>query len=100
MSDFDKGGKNFEMFGEFYRLCKKYWKPTEEERADQGYWDRMVSEFMEFVNKYSEYGDDTLVRLAAVIITRAEDITRDNCPICGVNQFKLVAAMLKAKAVS
>jgi hypothetical protein len=84
------------MFGELYRLCERYWKPTEEDRADQGFWDRMVSEFMEWVNKYSEYGDDTLVRLAAVIITRAEDITRDNCPICGVNQFKLVAAMLKA----
>ena len=84
----------------YYRDTKKEWKPTEEERADQGFWDRMVSEFMEFVNKYSEYGDDTLVRLAAVIITRAEDITRNNCPICGVNQFKLVAAMLKAKAVS
>lgn len=96
---FAKDSKERAMFGEFYRLCEKYWKPTEEERADQGFWDRMVNEFMEFVNKYSEYGDDTLVRLAAVIITRAEDITRDNCPICGVNQFKLVAAMLKAKAV-
>lgn len=97
---FAKDSKERAMFGEFYRLCEKYWQPTEEERADQGFWDRMVSEFMEFVNKYSEYGDDTLVRLAAVIITRAEDITRDNCPICGVNQFKLVASMLKAKAVS
>lgn len=97
---FAKDSKERAMFGEFYRLCEKYWQPTEEDRADQGFWDRMVREFMEFVNKYSEYGDDTLVRLAAVIITRAEDITRDNCPICGVNQFKLVAAMLKAKAVS
>lgn len=97
---FAKDSKERAMFGELYRLCEKYWQPTEEDRADQGFWDRMVSEFMEWVNKYSEYGDDTLVRLAAVIITRAEDITRDNCPICGVNQFKLVAAMLKAKAVS
>ena len=97
---FAKDSKERAMFGELYRLCEKYWQPTEEDRADQGFWDRMVSEFMEFVNKYSEYGDDTLVRLAAVVITRAEDITRDNCPICGVNQFKLVAAMLKAKAVS
>lgn len=97
---FAKDSKERAMFGEFYRLCEKYWQPTEEDRADQGFWDRMVSEFMEWVNKYSEYGDDTLVRLAAVIITRAEDIARDNCPICGVNQFKLVAAMLKAKAVS
>ena len=93
---FAKDSKERAMFGEFYRLCEKYWQPTEEDRADQGFWDRMVSEFMEWVNKYSEYGDDTLVRMAAVIITRAEDITRDNCPICGVNQFKLVAAMLKA----
>lgn len=97
---FAKDSKERAMFGELYRLCEKYWQPTEDERADQGFWDRMVSEFMEWVNKYSEYGDDTLVRLAAVIITRAEDITRDNCPICGVNQSKLVAAMLKAKAVS
>lgn len=93
---FAKDSKERVMFGEFYRLCEKYWQPTEDERTDQCFWDRMVSEFIEFVNKYSEYGDDTLVRLAAVIITRAEDITRDNCPICGVHQFKLVAAMLKA----
>lgn len=96
MSDFDKGGKNFEMFGDFYRLCKKYWQPTRAQMDDPAFWDQMISDFREFMNKYATRGDETLIRLSAVIITRAEDITRDNSPICGVHQTKLVEALLKA----
>ena len=96
MSDFDKGGKNFEMFGDFYRLCKKYWQPTRAQADDSAFWDRMVSDFREFMNKYGMVGDETVIRLSAVIITRADDIARHNTIICEAKSVKMVEALLKA----
>ena len=96
MSDFDKGGKNFEMFGDFYRLCKKYWEPTEADRSDQGFWDQMISDFRKFMNRHGTVGDETLIRLSAVIITRADDIARNNTIICEAKSVKMVEALLKA----
>ena len=63
---------------------------------DPAFWDQMISDFREFMNKYGTVGDETLIRLSAVIITRADDIARNNKPICEAKSVKLVEAMLKA----
>lgn len=94
---FAKDSVEREMFGEFYRLCEKYWKPTKEQAKDQQFWDQMIMDVKIFIDTYHEIGDDTLIRLTAVIVTRAEDIARGNVPICATSRaVQLIEAMLKA----
>jgi hypothetical protein len=46
----EKGTEEFMMFGDFFQLCKKYWKIENTEI----YWDYVVKDFDKFVEKYRE----------------------------------------------
>lgn len=46
----EKGTEEFMMFGDFFQLCKKYWKV---EDADI-YWNYLIKDGNKFVEKYEQ----------------------------------------------
>ena len=56
---FSKGSEEFVLFGEFYKLCQKHWKPEE----NQKYWDDLkeaVDKLCEKINALIEK-NETLI---------------------------------------
>lgn len=45
----EKGTEEFEMFGDFFKICKKYWNLNDTE----SYWSGLEKEVEEFCQKYS-----------------------------------------------
>lgn len=47
---FDKNSREREMFGEFYKLCEKYWTPSESPE----YWKALTKDVDKFYEKYKD----------------------------------------------
>ena len=47
----EKGTEEWMMFGDFFGLCKKYWDVSESD----DYWQGLIYESNEFVEKYKDY---------------------------------------------
>lgn len=58
----ERGTEEFELFGEYFKLCKKYWdvKDTDE------YWKELVQAVKDFPKKYNN--DDFAVALAIAFV--------------------------------
>lgn len=55
---FTKGGKEWEMFAEYYVLCEKWWNsPEGDSYEDKKWWDDMWTETDEFRKKYHDEGN-------------------------------------------
>ena len=48
----EKGTEEWQMFGDYFNLCKKYWKPT----LDDAYWDNLINDVDKFVKKFESIG--------------------------------------------
>lgn len=46
----EKGTEEFEMFGEYFRICKKYWDVSNSEN----YWESFINDMNLFYVKYKE----------------------------------------------
>lgn len=50
---FQKDSEEWLLFQDFYRLCQKYWIP-EDAKEHKEYWELLVVESGEFVEKYNK----------------------------------------------
>jgi hypothetical protein len=57
INEFDKGGTQYAAHGEFFRLCKKYWKPSKAELESEEFWNTAREEIVDFVDKYCTADD-------------------------------------------
>lgn len=48
---FKKGSKEWNMMGDFFRICENFWIPPSEEESDE-YWDEFIKVSEEFSEKY------------------------------------------------
>lgn len=46
----EKGTEEWQMFGEYFNLCKKFWNVS----ADDEYWDMLIYVTNEFHKKYKD----------------------------------------------
>ncbi len=46
----EKESKEWQMFGDYFKLCKKYWEVKD---TDQ-YWEDLINSVNEFYNKYKD----------------------------------------------
>lgn len=54
---FEKNSVEFELFGEFYKMCQRVWIPE----GSDAYWERAIDEVRAFYKKYKD-ADDIFVR--------------------------------------
>lgn len=68
----EKGTKEWQMFGDFFQLCKKYW---DVEETDE-YWENLINDNNDFYNKYK---DITLSEKLAIAFSETqEEIMKKN----------------------
>lgn len=68
----EKGTKEWQMFGDFFQLCKKYW---DVEETDE-YWENLIKDNNNFYNKYK---DITLSEKLAIAFSETqEEIMKKN----------------------
>lgn len=73
---FAKGGKEWEMFAEYYVLCEKWWNPPEGNSYDsKKWWDDMWTETDEFRRKYHDEGNRFAEDLIMALRDRLKDKT-------------------------
>ena len=68
--DFDKGGTQYAAHGEFFRLCKKYWKPSKAELESDAFWNTARAEIVDFVDKYCTLEDHFWAEVITCIPSR------------------------------
>lgn len=72
---FQKGTEEFQMFADFYELCKKFWIPEE---ADE-YWEKLLYESESFYRKYnSAYAK----HLAIGLLEALDELSKKGVKIC------------------
>ena len=47
----ERGTEEFELFGDYFKICKKYWQV---ESTDE-YWENLIDDCNEFCEKYKDY---------------------------------------------
>lgn len=47
----ERGTEEFELFGDYFKICKKYWQV---ESTDE-YWEHLIDDCNEFCEKYKDY---------------------------------------------
>ena len=63
----ERGTEEFELFGDYFKICKKYWQV---ESTDE-YWENLIDDCNEFCEKYKDY---KLAREIARAFCNAQEI--------------------------
>ena len=70
----EKGTREWQMFGDFFQLCKKYWdaKDTDE------YWENLIKDNNDFYNKYKDIPLSKNIAIA-FSVTQEEIMKKNRC---------------------
>lgn len=68
----EKGTREWQMFGDFFQLCKKYW---DVEETDE-YWKNLIKDNNDFYNKYKDIALSE--KLAIAFSETQEEIMKKN----------------------
>lgn len=72
---FERGGTEWNMMADWYRLVERYWNV----KKDDAWWDAMIRETDEYVNKYKtdDEVDNTFIKkIILALLERAEGLER------------------------
>lgn len=82
MGEFDKGGRVFEMMGDYYRLMKQYFIVDPKDMNTDEFWDNLIRNTEAFCLKHETDNDRLALELAMALITHAEDQARGKGTLC------------------
>ena len=69
----EKGSKDWEMFADYFNLCRKFWDVPEK---DDSYYDALMEEAKQFQQKY-ESGDGFARSLHDALVDRVQKVWRE-----------------------
>ena len=73
---FKKGSKEWNMMGDFYRLCEDFWIPEPIERDNpDDYWGQLINAVENFYQKYK--GDIFAMNLCLALLNTKEQVSRE-----------------------
>lgn len=89
---FGKDSKERAMFGDFYRLCERFWEPQEDNKLE--WWQDQLNAVDAFIRDYETDTDSTARALAVVLMTRADDIANKRPVICETRSSGAIPILL------
>ena len=92
---FSEDSRERRMFGEYYRLCEKYWNFTFAQRNDDALWDRLIDDVDEFNRKFDTEEDHFAEMLTAALIQHASDQSNGKPRWCVPGTDGAIGALLR-----